>query len=95
MTFYLVSTSTGRESAEALHANKEKTCVTSYMNKENIQANACGVVHTERQHRPYIHYTNNTYMYLQKMRGGERKKERKKERKRKREGERACERVSV
>jgi hypothetical protein len=54
-----------------------------------------GVVHTERQHL-YIHYTNNTYMYLQEVRGGEReRRERERERKKEKERERGKERVSV
>ena len=69
--------------------------MTSYMNKENIQANACGVVHTERQHRTYIVQTIPTCTYKRQEVVRERERERKKERKRKREGERACERVSV
>jgi len=54
---------------------------------------------TYREAAPYIHCTNNTYMYLQKTRGGERErereKERKKERKKEKEKERGKERVSV
>ena len=58
----------------------------SYMNNENIQAE----VHL------YIHYTNNTYLYLQEVRSGEREREKKRERKKEKErGEKACERVSV
>ena len=59
-----------------MEVSKEKTCMCSYMNNENIRAE----VHL------YIHYTNNTYLYLQEVRSGEREreKERKKERKRER-----------
>ena len=69
--------------------------MTSYMNKENIQANACGVVHTERQHRTYIVQTIPTCTYKRQevVREREREKERKKERKK--EKERGKERVSV